>query len=185
MPAGPKGASAWPSDCRSKRGCLTADPGLPGRLNHVADTTFGWNKKLRKADEFSSVFHLRCARRGQVLDISAGANALNHARLGLIVAKRVIPTAAARNRLKRLIREYFRLSQSRMPGLDIVARVRRMPDNDAQLRDDFSAGVKAAQACVERSRGGTGARVAEPVVAASGDPAGAIHPTPIQIPNKA
>jgi ribonuclease P protein component len=40
--------------------------------------------------------------------------------LGLIISKRCAKSAVRRNRLKRLIRESFRLDQQALAGLDVV-----------------------------------------------------------------
>jgi ribonuclease P protein component len=118
------------------------------------DHSFGWPKKLRKTDEFSSVFHFRCTRRGRILDISAGPNALDHARLGMIVPKKVLSRAVDRNRLKRLLREWFRLHQCQLTGLDIIARLRTQGGpgglDENVLKEDFFAGLAACQTCINR-----------------------------------
>lgn len=54
----------------------------------------------------------------------AKAGARGEARLGMVVAKRHVKAAVARNRIKRFIREAFRLQQRRLAGLDIVVVVR-------------------------------------------------------------
>lgn len=46
------------------------------------------------------------------------------ARLGVVVSKRVIPLAAARNYCKRLVREAFRAERGALNGMDIVVRPR-------------------------------------------------------------
>jgi ribonuclease P protein component len=118
----------------------------------VTDQSFGWHKKLRKTDEFSSVFHFRCSRRGQLLDVGAGPNSLDIARLGLIVPKKIISTAVGRNRVKRLLREWFRQNQENLAGLDIIARLKGKSVantlDETALRDDFLSGLAACQACV-------------------------------------
>jgi len=52
------------------------------------------------------------------------ANSLSHPRLGLSVAARLIATAVARNRIKRQVRESFRLAQHALPAVDCVIGVR-------------------------------------------------------------
>lgn len=153
MPAAPKAASAWLSEVA----CLTPEgPQAPGGIQHrldVADRSFGWHKKLRKTDDFSSVFHFRCSHRGRLLEVSAGPNGLDTARLGLIVPKRLLSTAVARNRVKRLLREWFRQNQENLGGLDIIARLKRTSGTNSVdgvvLRGDFLAGLAACRTCVK------------------------------------
>jgi ribonuclease P protein component len=49
------------------------------------------------------------------------SNALAHARLGVVVAKRFAPRAVTRNTIKRITRELFR--QSMLPPLDCIVRL--------------------------------------------------------------
>lgn len=63
-------------------------------------------------------------------------NQMDCARLALIVPKKMVPTAVARNRVRRLAREAFRLEQSHLSGLDCVVRVTRpLGDSALQLAD--------------------------------------------------
>lgn len=123
------------------------------------DRTFGWHKKLRKTDDFSSVFHFRCTWRGQVLDLSAGPNTLPHGRLGMIVPKKRLHRAVDRNRTKRLLREWFRIHQDSLAGLDIIARLRAGgntgPLDETTLEKEFLDGLEAARACVSRRQAAT------------------------------
>ncbi len=110
--------------------------------------TFGWSKKIRKADDFSSVFRLRAGfrdglleaqgfkRRGSFLEVLAKPNRLGWARLGLIVPKRILPHAVDRNRVKRQIREAFRHVQHELGDLDTIVRVvgRVDPQDQALLK---------------------------------------------------
>lgn len=48
-----------------------------------------------------------------------------HARLGVVVAKRNVRLAVARNRLKRFVRESFRLLQANLRGLDVVVVIKK------------------------------------------------------------
>lgn len=58
--------------------------------------------------------------RDPLFTVYGAPNRLAHARLGLIVGRRVSGKAAVRNRIKRHIREAFRHEQERLAGLDIV-----------------------------------------------------------------
>jgi ribonuclease P protein component len=111
------------------------------------DVSFGKLKKMRKTDEFSSVFRFRCVRAMAGIDFLAAPNGLTYSRLGMIVPKKIIPTAVARNRVKRLIRESFRLNQSELAGLDVVARIRSKTD-EAKLMVVLHSGLKQCKACL-------------------------------------
>lgn len=81
------------------------------------------HQRLRNRRDFDHVFRHASVRltRGP-LRLIARPNALGVARLGIVVAKRLIKHAVGRNRAKRVIRESFRLS-SGLPAMDIVVRV--------------------------------------------------------------
>ena len=122
------------------------DPGSPPAAQQVVNT-FGWLKKMRKTDEFSSVFRFRCMRAVGGLDLLAAPNGLNYPRLGLIVPKKIIATAVGRNRVKRLIRESFRLHQAELVGLDVVARIKSKIE-DVDLKEALQLGLKQCKSCV-------------------------------------
>jgi ribonuclease P protein component len=54
-------------------------------------------------------------------------NLLGFPRLALVVPKRLAPRAVTRNRIRRLIREAFRLQQHRLGALDCVVRMVKAP----------------------------------------------------------
>ena len=69
-----------------------------------------------------------------------GTNSHPQARLGIVVAKRNVRLAVARNRIKRLVRETFRHQQQRLNGLDIVVVVKKnfiLDQNDAGVLPDI------------------------------------------------
>jgi ribonuclease P protein component len=65
------------------------------------------------------------------------ANHKPHARLGLIVGKRIANLAVTRNQIKRILRESFRLHQEQLTGFDIVIIARQHCGslNKVQLRE--------------------------------------------------
>jgi len=50
---------------------------------------------------------------------------LDHPRLGLAISRKTVKHAVARNRIKRIVRENFRLARQRLGGVDIVVMARR------------------------------------------------------------
>ena len=81
--------------------------------------------RLLNGRDFQGVFkHTECRSVDNKLTVLARQNDLGYARLGLAISKRIIKTAVGRNRVKRLVRESFRLHQSSLAGLDIVVMSR-------------------------------------------------------------
>ncbi|TVQ52397.1 MAG: ribonuclease P protein component [Phycisphaerales bacterium] len=80
--------------------------------------------RLTRPSEFEAVLNANVRVRSGPLFIGALPNDRDHPRLGLIVSRRV-GNAVVRNRVKRQLREAFRLSQHDLPtGYDLVVSVR-------------------------------------------------------------
>lgn len=74
--------------------------------------------------QFKSVFSNPIKASSAEITLLAIPNSEQHPRLGLTVAKRYVKRANQRNRIKRIIRDSFRLNQHDIPHLDIVVLVR-------------------------------------------------------------
>lgn len=61
-------------------------------------------------------------------------NSEGFARLGIVVGKRIARRAVDRSRLKRLVRETFRLRQHELGSFDLLVRPRRTLSSDEVLR---------------------------------------------------
>lgn len=83
------------------------------------------SSRIQRAEDFRKAFRQGEKQKRGGLIAYTKPNNLGFARLGLAVSKRVIPSAIVRNRLKRIIRESFRLNQQRLPNLDIIIVVTR------------------------------------------------------------
>lgn len=79
--------------------------------------------KLIKTDEFSSVFNFRKRISAKYLALHYQPNQVGHARLGLVVGKKIARRAVDRNYMRRVLRELFRLQQYEIASVDLVIRV--------------------------------------------------------------
>lgn len=61
-------------------------------------------------------------------------NELSHARIGMAITKKKVPTAVARNTIKRHIREQFRKRAAEIESLDIVFIIKK-PVNDLSKKE--------------------------------------------------
>ncbi len=127
LAAAPKVASASVPDPRISRG-----PPAIARL--IKRLTFEPRKRLHQPAEF------RAARqRGKKIvdayfSLSVMANQDSGPRLGLAIATRTLGSAVARNRIKRLARESFRLNQHELPRVDVMVSARDAA-KDARPKD--------------------------------------------------
>lgn len=90
---------------------------------------FGKQDRLLNSSQFSVVFdgpNFK-ASHPQFL-VLATENTQQRPRLGLVIAKKNIRLAVQRNRIKRLIRESFRLKQHHLPAIDAIVLARRGGD---------------------------------------------------------
>src|SRR3954462_2774050 len=105
--------------------------------------TYSYSRKLRlqHALQFQAVYAGKVRESRGPLTVFAIPNGLGHPRLGLSVGRKV-GTAPERNRIKRLLREAFRLMQHDLPrGYDLVINVR---PHEVALLADYQRMLSAA-----------------------------------------
>ena len=83
-------------------------------------SVFGRARRLSDSPDFNHVFQRGRRSADQNFIVLYTRNEHGFARLGLAIAKRKVPGAVMRNRLKRLARESFRAIASKLDSLDIV-----------------------------------------------------------------
>ena len=74
--------------------------------------------KLRKSSEFRSVYEGGKRLDGRFMTAFVRRNDSGHHRLGITASKRVARRAVDRNRMKRVLREMFRLSETTLQALE-------------------------------------------------------------------
>ena len=92
----------------------------------MVSRSFGRDKRLLTSRQFAAVFDSPTGKApGKSVLLLARDNGLDHPRLGLVIGKKSVKLAVERNRLKRIIRDSFRLHQQMLAGLDIVVVARK------------------------------------------------------------
>ena len=104
----------------------------------MADYSFPKQNRLLNAADYKAVFsNAQFKVSCRYFLILAIKNNWMHSRLGLVIAKKNVAKAVHRNRVKRIVREFFRHHSAQDPGLDLVVLTRK--DVDTLQNSQISA----------------------------------------------
>jgi len=108
--------------------------------------TFPPDRRIRQRTEFEQAFRANRLTNKWFM-VYVRENEIGFSRLGLVVSKKTMPKAVARNFAKRLVREVFRHDFPVEHALDIVVRARRQinPENSAEGRQALAQLLQAVQ----------------------------------------
>ena len=91
---------------------------------------FGAELRLRSKLQFDALYASGRRLDDRFFGLRVKPNGLGHARIGLAVAVKTAGNGVARNRLRRLVRESFRLAQHELPAVDVVVSA-KFPSREA------------------------------------------------------
>jgi len=100
----------------------------------VGNIQYSRELRLLTPSHFENVFSNAIPAVSPKITLLGRPNSLNNPRLGITVSKKNVRKAHDRNRVKRLIRESFRLNQHNLPNIDIVVVVK--PGLDKQSNQE-------------------------------------------------
>jgi ribonuclease P protein component len=102
--------------------------------------TFPRDVRLLGPKDFERVYSLRRRVTDSNFSINFAPSPTGQARLGLSVGAKAVGNAVARNRVKRVVRDWFRLCKGELPPLDFVVGARNgaASAHNAQLRDSLA-----------------------------------------------
>lgn len=105
----------------------------------VANTyTYRRRHRLAHAKQFQAVYGARVRKSSGPITVFARPNGLTHPRLGLSIGRRCGP-AVVRNRIKRRLREAFRMLQHDLPRIEVA----EMPGASAMSAYDYAVTATA------------------------------------------
>jgi len=95
------------------------------RMVHCKPCGLSRKERITNGGEFERAYKNGAISKSGCLIIRALPNNLGYSRLGIAVSKKLFPSSVTRNRIRRLIREAFRLNKHQLPkGMDLIIGVR-------------------------------------------------------------
>jgi ribonuclease P protein component len=101
---------------------------------------FAPRKRLLSPKDYERVYALRQRVSDSFFSVNYASGVVGHPRLGLSVGAKMVGNAVSRNRVKRTVRESFRLHQHLLPAVDLIVGARAMARtaHNARLRESLA-----------------------------------------------
>lgn len=116
----------------------------------MTELAFLRESRLLTPSDFTPVFKKPVVASSPAFTFLAINNERDNPRLGLTIAKKRVKKAVARNRIKRLTRESFRLRQHELPNIDVIVMAKNGTDklsNEELFKQLDKLWRKIAQRC--------------------------------------
>ncbi len=98
-------------------------------MSFVVSLSFPKELKIRTNSEYEEIFGKSKRLNTDHFVILFAPNSLGYPRMGLVVGKKAAPGAVERNRIKRVLREVFRLNKPLFGSMDVVFIAKKGSEN--------------------------------------------------------
>ena len=113
----------------------------------ATDEKFGKQEHILKTGDFARVYKKGRAARSELIFLHYLANGLAHGRIGFSISSARVGLATRRNRIRRILREIYRLNKKNFrPGFDLVVVVKKDPGKIILYKDLENVFLKLAKA---------------------------------------
>lgn len=120
-------------------------------MNSPSGFSFPGHYKLNKSSQYESVFRNGRRVKTENFTVYFHKNVLGYPRYGHVVSRKVSASAVRRNRIKRILREYFRHNKSFFDSLDMVIIAGRDVSGSGygSIQDELSGSLRTIIANAE------------------------------------